>query len=131
MWKTINKLSNKTSHKTTNITEVNQNGSRITDDTTITNTPNKFNEIYVLSLFPIYHEVKNPPSRMYVVPCESQFQIQNTHPRFSSLFKTFQKSKISLSTGHDGIPSKLSKNAASRCPKNISSKLWRTPISAI
>ena len=37
MWKTINKLTNKTS-KITNISEINQNGNRVTDDATIANT---------------------------------------------------------------------------------------------
>ena len=45
MWKTINKLTNKTS-KITNISEINQNGNRVTDDATIANTLNEyFNEI--------------------------------------------------------------------------------------
>ena len=36
MWKTISKLTNKTS-KITNIGEINQNGNRVTDDGTIAN----------------------------------------------------------------------------------------------
>ena len=85
MWKTINKLTNKTS-KITNISEINQNGNRVTDDATIANTLNDyFNEIGPKLASDLSQSSRSPES--YLLPCKSRFQIQNVtiHEVFKSL----------------------------------------------
>ena len=108
MWKTINKLTNKTS-KITNISEINQNGNRVADDATIANTLNEyFNEIGPKLASDLSQSSRSPES--YLLPCKSRFQIQNVTIR--EVFKSLSKLKTSKSTGHDGIPNKLLKDAS-------------------
>ena len=108
MWKIINKLTNKTS-KITNISEINQNGNRVTDDATIANTLNEyFSEIGPKLASDLSQSSRSPES--YLLPCKLRFQIQNvtTH----EVFKSLSKLKTSKSTGYDGIPNKLLKDAS-------------------
>ena len=108
MWKTINKLTNKTS-KITNISEINQNGNRVTDDATIANTLNEyFNEIGPKLASDLSQSSRSPES--YLLPYKSRFQIQNV--TIHEVFKSLSKLKISKSTGYDGIPNKLLKDAS-------------------
>ena len=108
MWKTINKLTNKTS-KITNISEINQNGNRVTDDATIANTLNEsFNEIGPKLASDLSQSSRSPES--YLLPCKSRFQIQNV--TIHEVFKSLSKLKTSKSTGYDGIPNKLLKDAS-------------------
>ena len=97
MWKTINKLTNKTS-KITNISEINQNGNRVTDDATIANTLNEyFNEIGPKLASDLSQSSRSPES--YLLPCKSRFQIQNV--TIHEVFKSLSKLKTSKSTGYD------------------------------
>ena len=108
MWKTINKLTNKTS-KITNISEINQNGNRVTDDATIANTLNEsFNEIGPKLASDLSQSSRSPES--YLLPCKSRFQIQNV--TIHEVFKSLSKLKTSKSIGYDGIPNKLLKDAS-------------------
>ena len=67
MWKTINRLTNKTS-KTNNITETYQSGKRITKDDTIANTLNEYFSEVAANLT---HSLESPES--YLVRCKSPF----------------------------------------------------------
>ena len=109
MWKTINKLTNKTS-KITNISKISQNGNRVTDDATIANTLNEyFNEIGPKLASDLSQSSRSPES--YLLPCKSRFQIQNV--TIHVVFKSLSKLKTSKSTGYDGIPTnKLVKDAS-------------------
>ena len=108
MWKTINKLINKTS-KITNISEISQNGNRVTDEATIANTLNEyFNEIGPKLASDLSQSSRSPES--YLLPCKSRFQIQNVI--IHEVFKSLSKLKTSKSTGYDGIPNKLLKDAS-------------------
>ena len=108
MWKTINRLTNKTS-RTTNITEINQSGKRITDDHRIANTLNEyFSEVGPQLAANLSQSLKSPES--YLVRCKSHFQIQNV--TIQEVFKLLSEVKTTKSMGHDGIPNKLLKDAA-------------------
>ena len=70
-----NKQVNKTS-KITNISEISQNGNRVTDEATIANTLNEyFNEIDPKLASDLSQSSRSPDSNL--LPCKSQFQIQN------------------------------------------------------
>ena len=83
MWKTINRLTSKTS-KTTNITEINQSGKGITDDHTMANTLNEyFSEVGPQLAANLCQSLESPES--YLVCCKSHFQIQNVTVWFAYL----------------------------------------------
>ena len=87
MWKTINKLTNKTS-KITNISEINQNGNRVTDDATIANTLNEhLNEMGPKLASDYYHKVQDPLSHTYC-PASHDFKSKMLlYIRFSNPFQ--------------------------------------------
>ena len=108
MWKTINKLTNKTS-KTTNISEISQNGNCVSDDTKIANTLNEyFNEIGPKLASDLSQSTRSPEA--YLLSCTSRFQIQNV--TIHEVFNSLSKLKTSKATGHDGIRNKLLKDAS-------------------
>ena len=108
MWKTINKLTNKSS-KTTIITEIKHENQSVTDASSISNTFNTyFNEIGI-NLASNVKQSSNSPET-HLPNCNSQFQMQNAS--VIDVHKILSSIDVSKSTGHDGISNKLLKDSA-------------------
>ncbi|CAB4007436.1 Hypothetical predicted protein [Paramuricea clavata] len=115
MWKKISDLTNKKT-KSTNISEIKEDGVMLTDPTEVANSFNKFFSEIGPDLSDKLPEPDYLPES-YVNPINSEFYFQTITE--TEVFKLLTTLKTSKATGHDRISAKLLKDSADVITKTL------------